>query len=295
MTRVSSAVKGSSKARGKKVRFMRAGILVVAFVLLLASAGCGGASGESSEGTSGSSGRMERELTVFAAASLTNAFEELGENFEEENPDAEVTFNFTSSSTLATQITQGAPADVFASADEAQMENVANEDLLSGEPEIFATNREVVVVPGENPANIEEFGDLSQPGIRLVLALDEVPVAEYAEEILSNAAEEYGPEFEEAVLENVVSREEDVRASVNRVVIGDADATFGYESDVTPDIRGEVEVVEIPENLQVVPTYPIAVLEGAENEELARAWVDLVLSKDGQTVLEEWGFEPVGR
>ncbi|MGH3089039.1 MAG: molybdate ABC transporter substrate-binding protein, partial [Rubrobacteraceae bacterium] len=236
-------------------------------------------------------------LTVFAAASLTDAFEELGEDFEEENPGVEVTFNFTSSSTLATQITQGAPADVFASADEAQMENVANEDLLSGEPEIFVENREVVVVPEENPAGVEEFGDLSEPGIRLVLALDEVPAAEYALEILGNAAEdpEYGPEVEQAVLDNIVSREEDVRASVNRVVIGDADATFGYASDVTPDIRNEVEVVEIPSDLQVVPTYPIAALEESGNPELARMWVDLVLSDKGQSVLEEWGFEPVAR
>ncbi len=255
---------------------------------MFAAIGCGGSSGGGGQGG---------ELTVFAAASLTDAFGGLGETFEEENSGAEVSFNFTSSSTLATQITQGAPADVFASADEAQMENVANENLVAGEPEVFVENREVVVVPVENPAGIQEFGDLSQPGVRLVLALDEVPAAEYALEILGNAAEEpeYGPEFEEAVLGNIVSREEDVRAAVNRVVIGDADATFGYASDVTPDIRDEVEVVEIPEDLQVVPTYSIATLEESEESELARAWVDLVLSREGQRVLEEWGFEPVSQ
>lgn len=269
--------------------------IVAALFLILASVGCGGSGGASED--AGGEDAGGGELTVFAAASLTDAFEELGGTFEEENSGAEVSFNFTSSSTLATQITQGATADVFASADEAQMENVANESLLSGEPEIFARNREVVVVPGENPAGIEEFGDLSEPGIRLVLALDEVPAAEYAMEILGNAAEdeEYGPEFEEAVLDNIVSREEDVRASVNRVVIGDADATFGYASDVTPSVRDEVEVVEVPENLQVVPTYPVAVLEDGGNPGLARAWVDLVLSDEGQRVLEKWGFESVAR
>lgn len=256
--------------------------------MALALFGCGGDAGE--ETSAGG------ELTVFAASSLTDAFGDLGETFERENG-AQVTFNFASSSTLATQIAQGAPADVFASADEVQMQNVANEGLAAGEPEVFVENREVVVVPADNPAGIEEFGDLSKPEARLVLALDEVPAAEYALEILANAAEdpEYGPEFEEAVLDNIVSREEDVRASVNRVVIGDADATFGYASDVTPEVREEVRVVEIPENLQVVPTYPIAALEGSEDPELARAWVEMVLSEEGQSVLEEWGFEPVAR
>ncbi|CAN5609647.1 MAG: molybdate ABC transporter substrate-binding protein [Actinomycetota bacterium] len=271
-------------------------ICFVAALFIIASAGCGESSGGEapSEGAEVSGGG---ELTVFAAASLMDAFEELGEDFEEENPGVEVSFNFTSSSTLATQIIQGAPADVFASADEAQMENAGNENLLAGEPEIFAENREVVVVPEGNPAGAEEFGDLAQPDIRLVLALEEVPAAEYAEKIIGNASEEseYGPDFEEAVLGNIISREEDVRASVNRVVIGDADATFAYASDVTPSVRDEVEVVEIPEDLQVVPTYPIAILEGSEEPEIARAWVDLVLSEDGQRILGKWGFEPVAQ
>lgn len=291
--------------KGAGVRFARAGSIVAPLFfafLIFAGVGCGGggaSGGEAApEEADGSGGSGEGgELIVFAAASLTDVFEELGEDFEEQNPGSEVRFNFASSSTIATQISQGAPADVFASADEPQMENVVNEDLVAGEPEIFARNREVVVVPAKNPAGIEKFGDLSEPGARLVLALDEVPAAEYAEEILDNAAEdpEYGPEFEQAVLDNVVSREEDVRASVNRVVIGDADATFGYASDVTPSVHDEVEIVEIPEDLQVAPTYPIAVLEGAQDPELARMWVDLTLSEEGQGVLEEWGFESGAR
>lgn len=267
---------------------------IVGVLLLLALFGCGRATGEE---TTGAAGGSDGTLTVFAASSLTDAFGELGKDFEEQNPGTDVRFNFTSSSTLAIQIGQGAPADVFASADEAQMENVQKEDLVSGEPEVFVKNREVVVVPKKNPGNIESFADLSNPDLRLVLALDEVPAAEYAKEILDNAADdpEYGPEFEQAVMDNIVSREEDVRASVNRVVIGDADATFGYASDVTPDIRDEVEVVEIPDNLQVVPTYPIATLEESKNQEAARKWVDLVTSDEGQQVLKEWGFEPVAR
>lgn len=269
-------------------------LFALACALVLLVAGCGGSASPGSEASGAADG--DGSLTVFAAASLTDAFGELGEEFKGQTG-AEITFNFAGSSVLATQIQQGAPADVFAAADEVQMENVASEDLLAGDAETFVENREVVVVPGDNPAGIEEFGDLSKPDVRLVLALDEVPAAEYALEILGNASEdeEYGPEFEEAVLGNIVSREEDVRAAVNRVVIGDADATFGYASDVTPDIRDEVEVVEVPEDLQVVPTYQIAVLENSEDPELARAWVDLVLSEEGQQIFEDWGFEPVPR
>lgn len=278
------------------MKFMRLRFSIVVLFSVFALVGCGGGGASGEETASGDTGGGGA-LTVFAAASLTDAFEELGRVFEEENPGVEVRFNFASSSTLATQITQGAPADVFASADEAQMQNVAEAGFVADALRTFVENSEVVIVPEDNPANIQSFGDLSEPGIRLVLAAEEVPAAEYAEEILGNAAEdsEYGPEFEQAVLDNIVSREEDARAAVNRVVVGDADVTFGYASDVTPEVRDEVEVIEIPENLNVVATYPIAVLEGSENPEMAREWVDFVLSDEGRRVLEKWGFEPAAR
>jgi molybdate transport system substrate-binding protein len=111
-------------------------------------------------------------------------------------------------------------------------------------------------------------------------------------EILGKADAEYGGGFEEAVLSNVVSREADVRAAVNRVALGDADATFGYASDHTPDVRDRVEAIAIPEDLNVVAAYPIAALKDARNPGLAREWADLVVSEEGQSVLEKWGFEP---
>jgi molybdate transport system substrate-binding protein len=120
-----------------------------------------------------------------------------------------------------------------------------------------------------------------------------VPAADYAVEILDKAEAEYGDGFKEDVLANVVSREADVRASVNRVVVGDADATFGYASDHTPDVRDRVEVIRIPPDLNIVATYPLAVLRDAEDPDLAQEWVDLVTSEKGQRVLEKWGFEPV--
>lgn len=266
-------------------------VLLGCFGFLLA--GCGGtgsASGKSGSSTGRSSGGT---LNVFAAASLTDAFGELEKTFEKQNPGVKVRATFAGSSTVLAQIQQGAPADVFASADEAKMKKAEKSALISGKPKVFVKNREVIVVPKDNPAGIKNLRQLSRPGTKLVLAEDGVPAAEYAKDILKNANSEYGSGFEKKVLSNVVSRESDVRAAVNRVAVGDADATFGYASDVTPDIKNKVRVVEIPENLNVTATYPIAVLKNSNNKDLARKWVRLVTSKKGQSVLAKWGFEPV--
>ena len=255
--------------------------------------GCGGgASGEGGAESSGGAGEKGGTLTVLAASSLTDAFGELAKRFEERNPGVEVRQSFESSSTLLTQIQQGAPADVFASAAEEEMDTAAEDGLVAGEPEVFVKNREVVMVPEENPAGIRTFRDVARPGTKLVLAEEGVPAADYALEILGKADAEYGEGFKEDVLSNVVSREADVRASVNRVAVGDADATFGYASDFTPDVRDKVEVVPIPQELNIVATYPIAALRDAESPKLAREWVELVTGEQGQRVLQRWNFEP---
>jgi molybdate transport system substrate-binding protein len=259
----------------------------VCLVVLAGSFGCASSASEEG-GDEGEGGK----LTVLAAPSLTDAFGELAARFEEQNPGVEVRQSFESSSTLLAQLQQGAPADVFASASEEEMQMAVEEGLTEGKPEVFVKNREVVMVPKDNPAGIKDFEDIAEPGVRLVLAEEGVPAADYALEILGKAEEEYGPGFEKDVLGNVVSREADVRASVNRVVVGDADATFGYASDLTPDIRDRVEVVPIPEDLNIVATYPVAALGDAKEPELARRWLDLVTGEEGQRVLEKWGFEP---
>ncbi len=269
-------------------RFYLALALVASIVAALGSAGCGGGSDGGGDGGGGE----EATLTVFAASSLTDAFGELAETFEERNPGVEVSQSFESSSTLLTQIRQGAPADVFAPAAEEEMHAAVEDGLVAGEPEVFARNREVVMLPEDNPAGIRSMQDLAKPGTKVVLAEEGVPAADYAVGILGKADAEYGSGFKRAVLSNVVSREADVRASVNRVALGDADATFGYASDYTPDIRDEVRTIRIPENLNIIATYPIAALEDAESPGLAREWVDLVVSEEGQRVLEKWGFEP---
>jgi molybdate transport system substrate-binding protein len=251
--------------------------------------GCGrGAKG----GEAAGGGKQGGTLTVLAASSLTDAFGVLAKIFEKQNPGTEVRTSFGASSEMLAQIQQGAPADVFASADQENLDTAVKDGLVAGRPEIFVKNREVVMVPIENPANINSLRDVAKPDIKLVLAENEVPAAEYAKEILHKASSRYGEDFEKDVLSNVVSREADVRASVNRVAVGDADATFGYASDYTPEIRDRVEVVRIPPDLNIVATYPVAALKGAKSPELAKKWVDLVTSEEGQRVLKEWSFEP---
>jgi molybdate transport system substrate-binding protein len=275
-------------------RFYRtlAKALVASGIVAVGLAGCAGGSSGGAAAEEGGGGGERDTLTVLAASSLTDAFGELEKTFEERNPGVEVRQSFESSSTLLTQIQHGAPADVFASAAEEEMNAAVEDGLVAGEPEIFVKNREVVMVPRDNPANIESMRDLARPGIKLVLAEDGVPAADYALEILGKADAEYGSGFKQDVLSNVVSREADVRASVSRVALGDADATFGYASDYTPDIRDRVEVVQSPEDLNITATYPIAALQGARSPGLAREWVELVMSDEGQRVLQKWGFEP---
>jgi len=269
-------------------RFYRVLALAVWCAAAYGLAACGAEAGGGSDTDRGGG----TALTVFAASSLADAFGELAGTFEERHPGVEVRQSFESSSTLLTQIQQGAPADVFASAAREEMDAAVEVGLVAGEPEVFARNREVVMVPEDNPAGIQSMRDLARPGARLVLAEEGVPAADYALEILDKADAEYGGDFKDAVLSNVVSREADVRASVSRVALGDADATFGYASDYTPDIRDRVRVIQIPENLNVIATYPIATMKESGSPELAREWMELVLSEEGQRVLEKWRFEP---
>jgi molybdate transport system substrate-binding protein len=272
-------------------------VLACVFLVALGLVSCGGGNGGGTD-NGGSGGGGEKQggtLTILAASSLTDAFGELGNTFEEQNQGVEVKQTFGASSDLLAQIQQGAPADVFASAAEEEMNTAVKDGLVPRKPEVFVKNREVIMVPKDNPANINSLDDMAKPDTKLVLAAKDVPAADYAIEILGKANKEYGPDFEQDVLSNVVSREVDVRASVNRVVVGDADATFGYASDYTPDIRDKVKVIKIPPEQNIIATYPIAALKDAKAPELAKKWVDLVTSEEGEKVLEKWNFEPAAK
>jgi molybdate transport system substrate-binding protein len=268
---------------------------LVVLVLVIVLTGCGGSGSNSGGGNGGSGGGGRQQggtLTILAASSLTDAFAELGNIFEQQNPGTTVKTSLGASSELLAQIQQGAPADVFASAAQEEMNTAVKDGLVAGKPEVFVKNREIIMVPEDNPANIKDLEDLSKPNIKLVLAAKDVPAADYALGILGKANKVYGSGFKQEVLSNVASREADVRASANRVVVGDADATFGYKSDYTPDIRDKVKVITIPPNLNIIATYPIAALKDAKEQGLAKKWVELVTSKEGQRVLKKWDFEP---
>ncbi len=227
-------------------------------------------------------------LTVFAAASLTESFTEIGQRFDAANAST-TTFNFAGSQQLAQQIAQGAPADVFASANRAQMENViASGQVVSGTQQLFVRNRLVVIYPADNPAGLATLQDLATPDLRLVLAAKEVPVGQYSLDFLGKASEsaQFTSAYSQTVLANVASYEENVRAVLSKVQLGEADAGIVYTSDITEKIGR----IEIPDDLNTVASYPIAPIEGSVNAKLAQRFIEYVIGSEAQAVLEEYGF-----
>lgn len=254
--------------------------LFLLFVLFLASCTTGEVAPSSSE---------PRTLVVFAAASLTDAFTEIGENFEMAHPDVSLLFNFAGSQALRTQIEEGAPADIFASANKTEMDAlIAGGQVAEGKTQIFLINRLVVILPAENPAGLAKLEDLADPGIKLVLAAEEVPVGRYTRQALDQMNGLMGADFKDAVLATVVSNEDNVRQVVAKVQLGEADAGIVYTSDAVA--VPELKTIEIPAELNVNAEYPIATLAQSANADLADAFSTYVLSANGQAVLEKWGF-----
>jgi molybdate transport system substrate-binding protein len=230
-------------------------------------------------------------LTVYAAASLTDAFTEIGGNFQSANPGVTVAFNFAGSQALRTQIEEGAPADVFASANTKEMDIlIAGGFVTSNAPQVFLANELVVILPADNPAAIESLEDLARPGIKLVFAAEEVPVGRYAREALDKMSGTFGADFKDRVLANIVSNEDNVKQVVAKVQLSEADAGIVYTSDAVA--APELKSIEIPAGLNVIARYPIAPLVKSENADLARAFIDYVLSDEGQAILAQWGFGP---
>jgi molybdate transport system substrate-binding protein len=250
----------------------RARLAAVLAAVALALAGCGG------DEPPGGSSAAPGELKVFAAASLTAPFTELGERFTAAGGGTKVTFNFAGSQALATQVQQGAPADVLASADTTNMDKVRDQ---VGAPQPFARNLLAIVVEKGNPRGVRTLGDLASSDLKVVLAAEEVPAGRYAKQVLDRAGVRVQP----------VSQEDNVKAVVTKVSLGEADAGIVYVTDVTAG-GDEVEGVDIPEDENVVATYPIATVKATRAQDQAQAFVDLVLSTEGQRVLEEHAFLP---
>lgn len=234
-------------------------------------------------------------LTVFAASSLTDSFEEIATAFEADHAGVDVLFNFGASSDLAVQLSEGAPADVFASANAKQMTVAQEAGRIADPVRTFVKNRLVLIVPADNPANIQSLRDLANPGVLLVLAAPEVPVRDYTDTMLERMAADpaYGEDYRTAVMANLVSEEDNVRQVSAKVALGEADAGTVYLTDVTPDIKDQVIVLPIPDAYNTIATYPIAVTDDPADPALAQAFVEAVLSDAGQATLTAWGFVSV--
>jgi molybdate transport system substrate-binding protein len=251
-----------------------------ACALLVLAAACGGDDDDSAattepteaEGPTGS-------ITVFAAASLTDAFGEMASTFEEENPGTTVDLNFGASSALREQILAGAPADVFASANTSNMDQLVDADAVEGEPEIFVRNELEIAVPAGNPGDVDGLDDFGDADLNIGLCAEEVPCGQFGREALASAGVTPAQDTDEP----------DVRSLLTKVEAGDLDAGLVYHTDVLA-AGDEVEGVEVPDEHNVIAEYPLAALSASGNAALAAAFVDFVLSEDGQDILESYGF-----
>ena len=252
-------------------RFRSAAAVVLAMALAAAASGCAG--------PAAGGGAPDKNLTVFAAASLKGPFTALAKKFEASHTGTRVTLSFAGSADLATQLSQGAPADVFASADQKNMAKVAGAALVDSTPQDFASNVLAIAVPPANPANIGTFADLAGPGTKLVVCAPQVPCGAAAATIAAKAGVALKPVSEESAVTDVLGK----------VTSGEADAGLVYVTDVRA-AAGKVKGIDFPESAYAVNKYPIAALKGSRNKELAAAFVALVTGAEGKQLLTDAGF-----
>ena len=266
---------------------VRAAALPLAALLLATLSGCaaggGPAAGSTSDAAPGS-GAPSGTIAVYAAASLKGTFTELARTFETENPGTKVTLSFAGSSDLASQINQGAPADVFASADTANMKKLQDSGLADGTPRNFATNTLAIAVPPGNPAGISALKDLARPGVKLVVCAKQVPCGAAAAKVADAAGVALSP----------VSEENAVTDVLGKVTSGEADAGLVYGTDVKA-AGAKVDGIEFPESQGAVNTYPIAGVASGRNKPAAQAFISLVTGAEGQKILASAGFGPGGQ
>jgi molybdate transport system substrate-binding protein len=246
-------------------------VVIAAVVVLVALAQPAAAGGQKPSGG----------ITVFAAASLTESFDAIAKQFEKKYPDVDVKFNYDASSNLATQINQGAPADIFASADEDNIKKTVDAGTVTPPQVVFAKNRLEIAVEKGNPKKIKSLADLQKSGTVVILCADQVPCGKYAAQSLSMAGVNITP----------ASKEENAKATLSKVSIGEADASIVYVSDVKA-AKGTTAGVKIPDTVNVIATYPMAVVKQTQNQTAAKAWVQFVTSKEGEKTLRKFGFLP---
>lgn len=262
----------------------RLGALVTAGVLAAGLGGCAASNTASGAGGGGStagggSGGQSGTVTVYAAASLKATFTKIAAAFEAANSGSKVTLNFAGSSDLATQISQGAPADVFASADTNNMAKLSDAELIDGTASNFATNVLEIAVPPANPASISSFADLAKPGVKVVACAPQVPCGSATEKVEKATGTTLKP----------VSEESSVTDVLGKVISGEADAGLVYVTDIK-GAGDRVKGINFSEADQAVNTYPIATVGSSKNKELAKAFVAIVTGSEGRKVLSDAGF-----
>lgn len=277
-TNTGTAARTNARTAGRMNARSRRTAVAVLVAAGLAVAGCGAVDDRTAGGSG--DGRVTGTVTVFAAASLTESFTRIGKDFEAANPGSRVTLNVAGSSALANQITQGAPADVFASAAPANMTTVVEAGDADGTPSVFARNQLVIAVPRGNPKAVAGLADLTSPGVKVALCAAQVPCGAAARTALDAAGVALTP----------VTLERDVKGALAKVKLGEVDAALVYRTD-TRAASADVTGVEFPESARAVNDYPIVALKGGPNPNGARAFVAYVRSAPGQAVLAEAGFQ----
>ncbi|HWQ20538.1 MAG TPA: molybdate ABC transporter substrate-binding protein, partial [Methanotrichaceae archaeon] len=230
-----------------------------------------------------------KELTVFCAAGLKDAFTEIGQIYENESG-AGVVFNFDGVQVLRTQIENGAYADVLVSGSKKHTDALASEGYLNNSSiSVFARNWQEVIVPRDNPGRVQNLSDLARPGVKIVMGTKDLPITEITMQILGKLATDpaYGPEYKERVLSNVISNETNINFIVSKVALGEADAAFVHKSEISPEYAEKVTVIEIPEKYNVRSDYSIGALKESKEPELAYGFINLVTSGRGRAVLED--------
>lgn len=229
-------------------------------------------------------------LNVFAAASLTESFKAIATQYKTAHPNITLAYNFGGSQALVQQMTNGASADVFASADTTNMKKAIDAGLVTTS-QIFAKNKLVVIIPASNPGKINSLKDLANKGVKIDIEAATVPAGKYSLQVLDKMGKsaDYGPTYESAVKANFVSMEDNVKAVVQKVQLGEADAGFVYTTDAASAL-GKVNIVAIPDTFNVIAEYPIAVTKNSAHQSDAQAFVQYILSSDGQAVLSKYKF-----
>jgi molybdate transport system substrate-binding protein len=232
------------------------------------------------------------DLTIFAAASLTGALEKTKPAFEASHPGITLTLSTDSSTALETQIEQGAPADVFLSADEANPKKLVDGGFASGDPIDFAGNELTIIVPADNPASVHSPADLARSGLKVIAAGDEVPITAYATQLVDNLANDpgYPPGFAAAYAANIVSQEDNVKAVVAKIELGEGDAGIVYATDAAASTK--VKAIDVPDTANVRAIYAGVVVKASPNQEAAKEFLDWFAGADGQAILSSFGFLP---